>query len=167
MKKNILLIGMMGCGKSTIGKKLAKEIGYFFIDMDEFIEKEENKSISQMFLIGEDYFREAEKKASKKLSTLEKTVISTGGGVILNHENMECLRKNSYVIFIERDICDIVSKVDISKRPLLKKDPNKIYEIYEKRYPLYEKYKDIKVKNNNISECTTDIINKLTNKEIL
>ena len=82
-KKNIILIGFMGCGKSTFGKKISKEIGYAFIDMDTYIERQEGCSISEIFATkGEECFRQLESNLVEKLSGEGGYIISTGGGVV-------------------------------------------------------------------------------------
>jgi len=152
MDKNIVLIGMPGCGKTTIGKILSKKLGYKFIDVDEYIEENSGKSISQLFELGEDYFRTLEMEAVNKLSSEKATVISTGGGVIKNYSNMKELKENGLVIFIDRDIENIAEDVKVSKRPLLKDGVNKLYEIFNERYELYKKYCDYHVINSSSIE---------------
>ena len=92
MKTNILLIGMPGCGKSSIGSTLAKEINLDYIDMDDYIEQKHNTTISEMFKNGEDYFRDIETEVAKELSKREYSLISAGGGVVVREENMEYLK---------------------------------------------------------------------------
>ena len=85
MEKNLTLTGMMGVGKTTIGKRLAKKLNYSFIDIDKIIEKQEGESISSIFKNkGEDYFRKLEKQQTLKELKKDKSVISLGGGAFLN-----------------------------------------------------------------------------------
>ncbi len=116
IKENIVLIGMPGCGKSTIGKILANELNKEFIDTDEEIVKLANKSIPQIFEeMGEEVFRELETKVIKNISSKQNAVIATGGGAILNDINIDNLRMNGKVFFIDRDIEFLVTSSD---RPL-------------------------------------------------
>lgn len=148
MSKNLVLIGMPGSGKTTIGKLLSKELSYKFIDMDEALQKIYGESVSDMFLKGEVYFREKETEFCKELSRIENTIISTGGGIIKNDINIENLCVNGIIIFINRSVEDILSDIEISTRPLLQDGKEKIYQLYKERYSLYRKYSDIIVENN-------------------
>ena len=130
MSKNIVLIGMPGCGKSTIGCLLSEKLSLEFIDVDEYIEKNEEMTISSMFEISEEYFRQIESKYIEKVSKLNSTVISTGGGVVKNKCNMLLLKKSSVIIYINRKIEDIISDIDDSNRPLLKDNKEKLYDLY-------------------------------------
>ncbi|WP_026896305.1 shikimate kinase [Clostridiisalibacter paucivorans] len=147
MKNNIVLIGMPGCGKTSIGKLVAKKLKLDFIDVDEYIEKENNMSIKDMFKYGESYFRNMETKAIKKISTEKNTVISTGGGVITKDINMKYLKENGIVLFIDRPLKNILSDINQYKRPLIQDDKYKLYELFQKRYPIYKKYSDHIIKN--------------------
>ena len=119
MWKNIVLIGMPGCGKTTLGKILNKELSMEFYDMDNYIERKTDKKISELFEKGENYFRDIESLACEELSKNKNVIISTGGGVIKRKENIDFLKENGIVIFIDRSVDDIIGDVDISKRPLL------------------------------------------------
>ena len=151
MGKNIVLIGMPGCGKTTLGKILNKELSMEFYDMDNYIERKTDKKISELFEKGENYFRDIESLACEELSKNKNVIISTGGGVIKRKENIDFLKENGIVIFIDRSVDDIIGDVDISKRPLLKEGKEKVLKLYEERYLLYKNYADeIVVNNKNI-----------------
>ena len=137
MKSNVILIGMPGCGKTTIGEILAKELSYDFCDLDQYIVEKENMTIDEMFKNGEEYFRDIETKAVKDISKMKDTVIATGGGVVIRPENIEVLREHGFVIFIDRPIEDIISDVDTESRPLLKDGKEKLYKLLDERYKLY------------------------------
>lgn len=159
---NIVLIGVMGAGKTTIGRSIANERSMEFVDMDEFLENYFNRSIDDFFKESEKAFRDAETTIAKLLSSKNNLVISTGGGVVLRPENMEALKKNSIVIFLERDLGEIISKVDHRNRPLLRDHPEKLYEIMEKRKSLYEKYADITFLNNqSIDQTLNNLLKEL------
>ena len=150
MWKNIVLIGMPGCGKTTLGKILNKELSMEFYDMDNYIERKTDKKISELFEKGENYFRDIESLACEELSKNKNVIISTGGGVIKRKENIDFLKENGIVIFIDRSVDDIIGDVDISKRPLLKEGKEKVLKLYEERYLLYKNYADEIVVNNKI-----------------
>jgi len=118
---NIYLIGMMGSGKSTVGKLLAKKMKMPFVDLDETIERSAGKSITDIFEIeGEDTFRKLE---SDHLRTVLDSVVSCGGGIILREENCNFIQENGTAILLTASISELASRLDESdKRPLLAKD---------------------------------------------
>ena len=143
-KQNIVLIGMPSCGKSSLGKKLSKKINYDFVDMDKEIVKKAGMSIPEIFeKFGEDEFRRIETEVCIELSKRNHTVISTGGGVIKKEINMKALSLNGKIIYINRNVDDLI----IGKDRPLSKDMNTLYKMYEERHPLYIKYSDITIKN--------------------
>ncbi|GIM29532.1 shikimate kinase [Clostridium polyendosporum] len=166
LTNNIVLIGMPGCGKTTIGKMVSEKLKMDFIDLDEFIEKITGDSIKEIFKHGEEHFRNLESEAVCEVSKFKSTVISTGGGVIKKHINIEKLKENGLIIFIDRSIEDIASDVKISSRPLLKDGPQRLYELFDERYNLYNKYSDIIVKNNGEIEDIVEEIIKIYNNNI-
>lgn len=103
MKQNIVLIGMMGCGKTTVGKRLSEQLNMPFIDTDVLIE-ETYGPIPKLFERGEDYFRDAESKIISEIASFEGAVISTGGGVVLREENVKALKEKGFLIFIDRPV---------------------------------------------------------------
>ena len=162
LNKNIFLIGMPGCGKTTIGKIVAKELNCSFYDMDEYIVEISKKGIQELFNEGENVFRELETKACRELSVKNRCIISTGGGVIKSKVNREILRNNGFVIFIDRPVEEIIKDVDIQSRPLLKNGVSEVYKLYEERYDLYKETCNVKVLND---VFLRDTINKV--KEII
>ena len=158
MKKNIVLIGMPSCGKTTIGKILAKEWQRPFFDSDEEIIKQEHCSIPELFKEkGEVYFRKVEAKIIEQLSQKEACIISTGGGVILNKKNMECLQKNGWILFIDRPLSQLVSQDE--NRPLLK-NKHSIQQLYKERYDLYVHFAHKIIQNNGRIEDTLDAVRR-------
>lgn len=142
MGKNIVLIGFMGTGKSTVGFRLAEKLGMRFVDMDKEIEKLTGMTVSQLFRRhGEIRFRSEEKLMAKKLGSLEGLVIATGGGVVLQESNIAYLRENGIIICLEAEPEDIYARVSRKKstRPLLNKDfsPDDIKEMLGKREAFY------------------------------
>lgn len=147
MRKNILLIGMMGCGKTTLGKILAEKLSYEFIDMDNYIEEISNNTIADLFKVSEENFRNWETEACRRLSKINKSIISAGGGIIKKEINMNLFDENSIIIFIDRPIDKILEDIDISKRPLLSNGKEVLYKLKEERYDLYNKYCDYRIIN--------------------
>lgn len=136
--RKITLIGMMGSGKTTIGKILSKQTGISAIDLDDFIENKENKSISEIFKTkGEQYFRTVEAITIKELTqTTSSQILSLGGGAFENEQTREFLLKNSTVIYLETTPEEIFKRIKkTNNRPLLKNNMTikKISEIMTER----------------------------------
>ena len=130
-KQNIVLIGMPSCGKTTSGKLLAQELGKEFIDTDLEIVKKAGMQIPEIFeKFGEEYFRNLESEVIKELSVKQSLVIATGGGAVLRPENVDALRQNGKIIFIDRPLDMLITTDD---RPL-----SSSRELLEERY--YERY---------------------------
>lgn len=157
-KQNIVLVGMPGCGKSTVGKKLAKELDREFFDTDVLITEKTGKSPSQIITEqGENTFREIETSICKDLSAKTGVVISTGGGVILRNENVFYLKNNGIMFFIDRNLEKIKATED---RPL-SNSLDKLKQIYEVRYPIYKNNSDFQIISD---ENLYNTINKIKNK---
>lgn len=160
----------MGTGKTTIGKQLAKRLMKNFIDLDELIENQTGKPISMIFKDGENEFRQLEREKIKSIEKKKNCVISCGGGIILNKENMEILQEISEVILLEASK-ETIFKHIISdgkeKRPLLnKEDPlNEIEKILRFRKPLYDEFASFRIiiDNKSINEIINEIIKLLGN----
>lgn len=142
MKDKVVIIGMPGSGKTTIGKILGRELDLKFYDMDEYIQERTSKSILELFEDGEDYFRNIETDMCRELSKEKNVLISTGGGVVKKKENIDVLKKDALIIFLDRPVEKILEDVDVSKRPLLKDGKERIINLYNERYELYKKYAD-------------------------
>lgn len=134
---NIYLTGIMACGKTTKGKRVAKALGWQFVDADEYIVKISGKTIAQLFEEGESVFRNWESKAFEELSQKKNLVVATGGGAILRDSNVSAMRLSGVVIMIERKIEDITAHVRTDTRPLLKDGPQKLKKIYDERKDRY------------------------------
>ena len=156
----IVLIGMPGSGKSTIGKALANKLGYKFIDTDSLIEKKEGMTIKEIFeKKGEPYFRKKEEEVSRKIVDSKKLVIATGGGMVINPRIMANLSYNSTLVYLyTNDEIDLYN----GKRPLLKNKED-YYRLLNERKPLYQKYSDISILKgyDEIDEVVERIIEKL------
>lgn len=162
MEQNIVLIGLSGCGKTTVGRLLAKELSLPFVDMDEYIEQAENRSVSEIFAqSGENYFRIAETRAAMALSKTTGKVIATGGGAILRKENMLALKETGICIFLDRSVKNILKTADTKSRPLLAEDSFRLYELDRQRRPFYEAYADLTVSENSPEEAVRAILANL------
>lgn len=145
--RNIVLIGMPGSGKSTVGAALAQALGLPLADTDAMVEQAEGKSVAELFRVeGEPYFRARESEAARKAAALCGAVIATGGGIVLSEDNMRALRKTGTVFFLDRPPEDIV-RGDLSDRPLIGDDRARVFRLYEQRISLYRKYADHIIEN--------------------
>lgn len=150
--KNIVLIGMPGSGKTTFGRKLAEILHRPFIDADDYLEERSGRTIGDLFAESEEAFRKVEEAIIRELSGKEGLIIATGGGVIKRPVNVEHLRKTGTVLFLDRDPDDIVSDVEVEKRPLLREGPEKVYTLYEERISLYRQSADRIIPNRGTEE---------------
>ena len=164
-KINITLCGMMGAGKSAIGRKLAEKIDFAFFDIDNLIEKNARKSINTIFKDhGEKYFRDLEEKITLDVLQNKKSIISLGGGAISNSKIRNLLKKNSLNIYLKVSINLLEKRLKNSKnRPLLNKnDLNLILiELLKKREKFYKKA-DLIIENKiSIKSTVENIIDQL------
>ena len=163
--KNIVLIGMSGVGKSTIGKALSIALNMKFVDTDVLIEDKVEKSIEDIFLLyGESYFRILESKIIDELSVLDDLIIATGGGIVLDSNNIIRLKENGVLILLDSSVDNIVKNINGSKinRPLLNGNGDiykKIRNMYNNRKYLYQSSADfiIYVDNKSINEIIYEI----------
>lgn len=158
--ENLILVGMPGCGKSTIGKLLAERTGKLFADSDEKIVKIAGKTIPEIFAdSGEDAFRKIETEAISTLSKSSGLVIATGGGCVTRQENYPLLHQNGTIIWLQRDL----SQLPTDGRPLSQK--GKLDAMYQVRRPLYEAFSDVTVINDNAEETVADAVLSALNWE--
>lgn len=154
---NIIITGMRGTGKTKLGRLVAEKLGREFIDMDEKIEEETGKKISEMVeKHGWLYFRDLEKKMAKKIGELDNYIISTGGGTLMFKENIKTLKKNGIVILLKASVEKIKDRIKHKKRPSLtgKDFVLELQEVWEQRKAKYEKAADI------IVDVTSDDLGK-------
>ncbi len=141
-KQNLVLIGMPGCGKSTLGTMVANELSLDFIDTDPLIVQKAGKSIPEIFETeGEAAFRKLESEVVREVSCRQGALIATGGGAVLNGENVRALRENGMIVFLDRPLEKLVATAD---RPL-SSDREKLRKRYEERYDIYCAAADIKI----------------------
>lgn len=147
--KNLYIVGMMGAGKTCIGKIVAKKKNLRFIDTDSFVEKRAKMSVAEIFEAeGEKGFRKRETEALRILAKKRNCIVSTGGGIVLKDENIDLIRKSGTVVWLKRDLERVLQSRRIRTRPLLAKDPNVIFALMEQRTPRYKKACHFVVYNN-------------------
>jgi len=166
--KNIVIVGFMGTGKTTIAKALSEKFNLKYVSTDDLIKKKENASISDIFAKkGEKYFRKVEKDAVKEASSMQGVVIDAGGGVIIDPENAENLKKKGILICLWADPDVILERTKkYTHRPLLNVDDPiaKINELLAFRKPFYERADcHINTSNMSVEEVTKEIEGVIAN----
>ena len=157
--ENIILVGMPGCGKSTIGRMLAERLRMKFIDADTAIETSTGMSIPQIFAEhGETGFRTMEAHVLAELGKASGQVIATGGGCVTQQNNYRSLHQNGRIYWLMRDICHLPT----DGRPLSQQ--NKLEDMLQIRKPMYESFADVQVDNNGSIE---DIVERILQMEEL
>ena len=152
--ENIILIGMPGCGKSTVGKLIAQQTGRFFVDTDAEIVAMAQKSIPSIFAEdGEDIFRSYETQVLADLGKKSGLIIATGGGCVTRQENYSHLHQNGTIVWLQRDIEDLPTE----GRPL--SASGKLDGMYRIRKPLYEAFADYQIANHTPQQATEEILN--------
>jgi shikimate kinase len=163
MKNSISLIGMAGAGKTSVGKELARTLGFSFIDSDALIEKQHGKSL-QNILNDEGYIklREIENIALKSIQFNE-TILSTGGSAVYSDEAMEHIQQNSKVIFLEVPFSQILERVpSFLDRGFAKATNQSVKDAFVERQELYKKYSDSVVSNTkDLNSCVSKILELL------
>lgn len=154
-QSNIILVGMPGCGKTTVGKRLSEATGRAFVDTDRVIREKYGSSPAEMIKCeGEAKFRAVESEIIAEYGKMSGIIIATGGGAVTRHKNKAPLRQNGNVVFINRPI----GMLDTSDRPLSKD----IESLYEKRLPMYRDFCDFEVENGDSAEtCAKNILERL------
>lgn len=160
-KNNIVLIGMPGVGKSTVGVILAKVLGYQFVDSDLVIQKEEGKLLKEIIAeVGPEGFIEVENRINASLEA-KHSVIATGGSVVYGKEAMQHLKEIGTVVYLELPFAEIDKRLsDIKGRGVVLKDGQDLKALYEERTLLYEAYADIRIDESglNIEETIEKIL---------
>ena len=159
----------MGCGKTTIGKQLAKITSMEYIDIDQYIEEKQGTTISEIFAKnGEGYFRELEHQACNELSAKKGCVISAGGGTLLFERNVEELKQNGTVLLLDVPLSTIKNRLGNDKsRPLLQSaDKDKVMEeMYNARLPVYKSVADHIINADNSPLAVSEEIKELLKKQ--
>ena len=157
--KNIVLIGMPGCGKSTVGVVLAKILGYRFLDSDLLIQESENRLLHDIIeQEGIDGFEEIENRVNASIN-VKKTVIATGGSVIYGKDAMEHFKEIGVIVYIDLPYEEINHRLgNLEQRGVAIRKSQTLKDLYDERVPLYEKYADISVKEENLTISQTAIL---------
>lgn len=164
---NIVLIGFMGCGKSTVAKMLKSKAQMTIIDTDKEIMKREGMKIADIFAKhGEEYFRNLETNLLRELQTYENTVVSCGGGIVLREENVEELRKIGIVVLLSASAITIYHRVKKNNnRPLLNGNMNVPYiqKLMDERKPYYQRAAQVTVEvdHKTLKQVTSEVIEKV------
>ena len=159
----IYLCGFMGCGKSTVGRLLSKELGMPFIDLDCYIEDKEGMSIPEIFeKNGERYFRKLETKALEELTSTN-AIIATGGGTLVAPENNSLARKSGTIVFIDTSFMICYGRISENEnRPVANgKTKTELFDLYKKRIPYYVTHSDIEVDGNDSPSEIVEEIKKM------
>jgi len=168
-RSNIFLIGLMGAGKSTVGRRLAKRLNLQFLDSDQAIEHRTGATVSLIFEIeGEAGFRKREKDIIDELTKHSGIVLSTGGGVVLDPDNRLVLATRGVVVYLRTGLAQLVRRTSRdSKRPLLKPDDSatKLQELLEIRGPLYKDIADLVIDTDHRSPQS--IVDEIAGQKIL
>ena len=136
--KNVILIGMMGCGKTTCGRLLSKTLGMPLVDTDELIQQREGCTVSEIFQRkGEAYFRALETEIARELGAGSDRIIATGGGMPLRAENRAALRQNGVVFFLNRAPEEIYNSTNLADRPLAQQGRADFIRRFQEREPVY------------------------------
>lgn len=138
---NIILIGFMGAGKTTVGRKLANRLGYFFLDTDHRIEERQGCSITEIFrYAGEETFRDLETHFLEEMQSLQNTVLSTGGGMFLRPTNRDLLKNMGKTVYLQVDVSTLMQRLQADQhRPLLQQAnwQEKVQTMLAQRDPVY------------------------------
>jgi shikimate kinase len=165
--RNIILIGPMGSGKSTIGSIIAKKLHRQFYDSDHFIENRTGVDIARIFDVeGEEGFRDRETNALNELLSQNNQVIATGGGSIMRKQNQEILRNKGYIVFLDTSINQQMQRLQRDKkRPLLQTENprERLQALLDVRRPIYQDLADLSVKTDRrmARKLASDIIHNL------
>ena len=161
---NIVLIGMPGCGKSTVGVILAKTLGIGFVDTDLIIQQREKRLLQEIIdSDGIEKFLDCEAEAVKSMEC-EHSVVATGGSVVFREDSMKHLKENGKIFFLNVSLDEIKNRLDnISTRGVAADKSQTIDDIFNQRYPLYKKYADfvLDLNDSNVEETVEKICNLL------
>ena len=167
MKKNIVLIGMPGVGKSSVGVVLAKALGYHFVDSDLVIQSTTGKLLSEIIQEeGNDGFLETENRINSSID-VEKTVIATGGSAVYGAEAMEHFKKNGIVVYLKASYETIRSRIsNLEGRGVAMGNHTSLKSLYDERCALYDKYADITVDSDgkSIEKTLKDLMSEIVKK---
>ena len=147
--RHIFLIGMQGCGKSSLGKRVARETGLSFADTDAMVAGSAGGTVNDFFArYGEETFRRAETGALVMLTRAKPMMISTGGGIVMNPENRHIMRAWGTIVLIDRPLEEILTDIKLDRRPELRDGGlSEVERVYKELIPVYRQLADITLRN--------------------
>lgn len=149
LERHIFIIGMPGCGKSSLGRKVASNLNIPYVDTDQRIEQAAGCSISQIFeQYGEQAFRNAETNVLIQLTREPASIVSTGGGMVMRETNRDIMRNHGVIILIDRPLEEIMGDIKLNRRPMLaKKGLPEVERLYHERIDTYRSVSDAVLDN--------------------
>ena len=168
MDKHLFLIGMQGCGKSSLGKRTAKETGVPFADTDALVAQSDNCTVNEFFeRYGEETFRRAETNVLTALTRARPMIISTGGGTVMNPVNRHIMRAWGTIVLIDRPLEDILSDIKLDRRPTLRDGGlAEVERVYRERIPVYRDLADITLRNDQGYHMAVYILTRLVRERL-
>ena len=168
MHKHLYLIGMQGCGKSSLGKRTAKETGVPFADTDALVAGSAGGTVNDFFeRYGEEVFRRAETRVLAELTRAKPMIISTGGGSVMSRENRLIMRSWGTIVLIDRPLEDILGDIKLDRRPDLRPGGlEEVERIYRERIPIYRELADITLRNDQGYHMALYILTRLVKERM-
>ena len=168
MNRHIFLIGMPGCGKSSLGKRVAGNLGVPYVDTDSRIEQILGCPTTDIFArYGEQAFRNAETNILAHLTREPGSIVSTGGGMVLRENNREIMRNHGLIVLIDRPLEDILSDIKLDRRPTLRDGGlAEVERVYKERLPVYRELADITLKNDQGYHMAVYILTRLVRERL-
>ena len=168
MHKHLYLIGMQGCGKSSLGKRTAKETGVPFADTDALVAGSAGGTVNDFFArYGEEAFRRAETRVLAELTRAKPMIISTGGGTVMNPENRHIMRSWGTIVLIDRPLEDILGDIKLDRRPDLRPGGlEEVERVYRERIPIYRALADVTLRNDQGYHMALYILTRLVKERM-
>ena len=166
--RHIFLIGMQGCGKSSLGKRVARETGTPFADTDAIVAQSAGGTVNDFFArYGEEKFRIAETNALAMLTRARPMIISTGGGSVMNPVNRHIMRSWGWIVWIDRPLEEILGDIKLDRRPDLRDGGlAEVERSYREQMPVYRDLADVTVKNNQGYHMAVYVLSRLIQERV-